>query len=56
MKKLICKIFGHPDRPHLHEPTDVITCNGGCEKRYGKVHWIDFCPRCGALPINLDYK
>ena len=46
MNKILCKIFGCPNRPHYHKKTDVYSCRGGCEK-YGKVYSIEPCPRCG---------
>ena len=45
IKKIICYLFGHPDRPHYHQKDDVVSCNGGCE-RYTKVYEILPCPRC----------
>ena len=47
MKKLLCKLFGHPNREHYHRATDVVTCQGGCEK-YEIVHEVLSCKRCNA--------
>lgn len=46
MNKFICKIFGHPNRPHYHRKTDIVACSSGCEK-VEKVYEIESCPRCG---------
>ena len=50
--KILCKIFGHPDRPHYHRKDDVVPCNGGCEK-HEKVYEISTCPRCGAWEKDI---
>lgn len=50
--KILCKLFGHPDRPHYHERSSVISCDGGCEK-WQKVYEITECPRCGAWEKDL---
>ena len=50
--KILCKLFGHPDRPHYHNETSVFPCNGGCEK-LEDVYEITTCPRCGEWEKNL---
>ncbi len=50
MKKLLCRIFGHPHWKHYHKETDIIWCEGGCEK-YEEVYKILPCERC-SHPFN----
>lgn len=52
MNRLLCKIFGHPDRQHYHKYTDICWCNGGCE-RYERVYFVFNCPRCDVAGITL---
>lgn len=46
IKKILCRIFGHPDTKHLHREDDVVACNGGCENNQD-VAYLFPCPRCG---------
>lgn len=61
MKRLIgnilCKIFGHPDRKHYHRPSDVVWCNGGCEKT-DIIYEVMPCGRCdhGRHVVALGFK